>query len=64
MSTRTSASVDGARGVEEHEVRTRLRALIELAISIGRREGLLGSSSTMKEEADERKDTWIEHRTS
>lgn len=55
MSTRISESTDLTIQVEEHEVRTRLCTLLELAISIGRREGLLGSGSTAEEESDERK---------
>lgn len=55
MSTRISESTDITIQVEEHEVRTRLSTLLELAISIGRREGLLGSGSTAEEESDERK---------
>lgn len=52
VSARTSASADRARRVEEHEVQTRLRTLLELAISIGSRERLLGEGTSPKGKTD------------
>jgi len=38
--------------VNEREVKRRLRTLLDLAIQIGRREGLLGRETAAKEEPD------------
>jgi hypothetical protein len=53
VSTRMPASGDRAGCLKEHEVRRRLRTLLELAISIGRREGLLGGTTNLGEEIDD-----------
>ena len=39
-------------GIAEQEVRRRLSTLLELAISIGRREGLLAGNGAMKDKTD------------
>ena len=56
MTARVSSSVRGEACVQDKEVRRRLRTLLELAIQIGRREGLLGRETT-KEKPNDSKDT-------
>lgn len=56
MTAKMSSSVKNAQRVSEKEVRRRLRTLLELAIQIGRQEGLLGREIA-EEETNDSKDT-------
>lgn len=55
MTARVSSSVRSTERAQDKEVRRRLRTLLELAIQIGRREGLLGRE-TDKEKPNDSKD--------
>jgi hypothetical protein len=56
VTAKISSSVRSTERVQDKEVQRRLRTLLELAIQIGRREGLLGREIA-KEKPNDSKDT-------